>query len=106
MFWKRTEFVAEQLLASQEGIFFVTFIVSNCNDLTVILLKMYKAATVLSALMKMCTVPCHDRGHINIMVLYRSAQILCTFCQVRPVRRFQHHLKVHVMSAIQQLRMT
>jgi len=32
VFWKRTESVAEQLLASQEGLFFVTFIVSNCND--------------------------------------------------------------------------
>ena len=69
MFWKRTESVAEQLLASQEGLFFVTFIVSNCNDLTVIMLKMYKAATVLSALMKVYTIPCHERGHINIMVV-------------------------------------
>jgi len=66
VFWKRTEFVAEQLLGSQEGLFFVTFIVSNCNDFTVVMLKMYKAATPLSALMKVYTIPCHDRGHINI----------------------------------------
>ena len=33
---------------------------------------------------------------------YRAAQILCTFCQVRLVRRSQHHLMVHVMSAVQQ----
>jgi hypothetical protein len=32
VFWKRTESVAEQLLASEDGLFFVTFIVSNCND--------------------------------------------------------------------------
>ena len=72
MFWKRTESVAEQLLASQEGLFFLTFIVSNCNDFTVIMLKMYKAATVLSALMTVYTIPCHDRGHINIMVVLQS----------------------------------
>ena len=33
---------------------------------------------------------------------YRATQILCKFCQVRLVRRPQHHLMVHVMSAVQQ----
>jgi len=72
MFWKRTESLAEQQLASQEGLFFVTFIVSNCNDFTVIMVKMYKAATVLSALMTVYIIPCHDRGHINIMVVLQN----------------------------------
>jgi hypothetical protein len=33
---------------------------------------MYKAAAVLSALMKVCAIPCHDRGYINIMMVLQS----------------------------------
>ena len=33
---------------------------------------MYKAATVLSALMKVYTIPCHDRGYINVMLVLQS----------------------------------
>ena len=33
---------------------------------------MYKAAAVLSALMTVCAVPCHDRGHINVMLVLQS----------------------------------
>jgi hypothetical protein len=33
---------------------------------------MYKAAAVLSALMNIFIVPCHDRGHINIMLVLQS----------------------------------
>jgi len=33
---------------------------------------MYKAATVLSVLMKVYTIPCHDRGHINVMLVLQS----------------------------------
>ena len=40
--------------------------------LTVILEGICKAATVLSALMKVYTIPCHDRGHINIMLVLQS----------------------------------
>jgi len=74
VFCKRqgTELVAEQLLASWEGLFSVTLVVIHCNDLTVILLRMYKAAAVLSALMKVYTVPYHDRGHINVMLVLQS----------------------------------
>ena len=43
--------------------------------LTVILEGICKAATVLSALMKVYTIPCHDRGHINIMLVLQS----CTY---------------------------
>ena len=32
-----------------------------------------KAATVLSALMKVYAVPCHDRGHINVMLVLQSS---------------------------------
>ena len=65
MFCKRhgTELSAEQLLASWEGLFTVTLVIIHCNDLTVIVLNMYKAAAVLSALMKVCTIPCHDISH-------------------------------------------
>jgi len=31
-----------------------------------------KAATVLSALMKVYTIPCHDRGHINVVFVLQS----------------------------------
>jgi len=33
---------------------------------------MYKAATVISALMKVYTIPCQNRGHINVMVVLQS----------------------------------
>ena len=66
------ELVAEQLLASWEGLFSVTLVIIHCNDLTVIVLNMYKAAVVLSALMKVYTVPCYDRGHINVMLVLQS----------------------------------
>ena len=33
---------------------------------------MYKAAAVLSALMNVYTIPCHDRGHINVMIVSQS----------------------------------
>jgi hypothetical protein len=33
---------------------------------------MYKAAAVLSALMKLFTVPCHYRGHITVMLVLQS----------------------------------
>jgi hypothetical protein len=59
-------------LASQEGLFSVTLIVIRCNDLTVIVLKMYKEAAVISALMKVYSIPCHDRGHINVMLVLQS----------------------------------
>jgi hypothetical protein len=74
MFCKRQgiELVAEQLLASWEGLFSVTLVVIHCSDLTVIMLRMYKAAAVLSALMILYTIPCHDRGHINVMLVLQS----------------------------------
>jgi hypothetical protein len=50
----------------------MTLIVIYCNDLTVIMLRMYKAGTLLSALMKVYTIPCHDRGHINFMLVSQS----------------------------------
>ena len=40
--------------------------------LTVIMEGIYKAATVLSALMKVCTIPCHDRGHIDVIFVLQS----------------------------------
>ena len=40
--------------------------------LTVMLEGISKAATVLSALMKVHTIPCHDRGHINVMLILQS----------------------------------
>jgi len=40
--------------------------------LTVILEGISKAATVLSVLVKVYTIPCHDRGHINVMLVLQS----------------------------------
>ena len=34
---------------------------------------MYKAAAVLSALMKVYAIPCHNRGHINAMLVLQSS---------------------------------
>jgi hypothetical protein len=50
----------------------VTLVVIHCNDLTDIVLNMYKEAAVLLALMKVYTVPCNDRGHINVMLVLQS----------------------------------
>jgi len=41
-------------------------------NLTVILQGICKAATVLSVLMKVFTIPCHDRGHINVVLVLQS----------------------------------
>jgi len=35
-------------------------------------MRMYKEVAVLSALMKVYTIPCHDRGYINIMLVLQS----------------------------------
>ena len=40
--------------------------------LTVILEEISKTATVLPVLMKVYTIPCHDRGHINVMLVLQS----------------------------------
>jgi len=50
----------------------VTLIVIHCNDLTVTKFRMYTVAAVLRASMKVCSVPCHDRGHINVMLVLQS----------------------------------
>jgi hypothetical protein len=36
---------------------------------------MYKAAAVLSALMKLYTIPCYDRSHINSMLVLQSSGV-------------------------------
>jgi hypothetical protein len=36
------------------------------------MLRLYKAAAVISALIKVYTIPCHDRGHINVMLVLQS----------------------------------
>ena len=40
--------------------------------LTVIIEGISKAATLLSVLMKVYTLPCHDRGQINVMLVLQS----------------------------------
>jgi hypothetical protein len=47
-------------------------VVIHCNDLTVMVLKMYLTAAVMLALMKVCSIPCHDRGHINVMLVLQT----------------------------------
>jgi len=36
------------------------------------MLRINKPAAVLSALMKVYSIPCHDRGHINVMLVLQS----------------------------------
>ena len=50
----------------------VGLFVIHCNDLTVIVLKKYKGAAVLSVLMKVYSIACHERGHINVMLVLQS----------------------------------
>jgi len=50
----------------------MTLIVILFNDLTVVMLRLYKGAAVLSALMKVYTIPCHNRGHNNVMLVLQS----------------------------------
>ena len=50
----------------------MTLTVIHCNVFTVTVLRMYKAAAVLSALMKMYTFPFHYRGYINVMLVLQS----------------------------------
>ena len=33
---------------------------------------MYKEAAVISGVMKVYSIPCHDRGHINVMLILQS----------------------------------
>ena len=40
--------------------------------MTVILEGISKAAAVVSLFMKVYTIPCHDRGHINVMLVLQS----------------------------------
>ena len=40
--------------------------------LTVVLEGISKAAAVLSVLMKVCTIPCHDRGYCNVVLVLQS----------------------------------
>ena len=47
-------------------------LIIHCNVLKVIVLKIYNAAAVLSAVMKVYTIACHDRGHINVMLVLQS----------------------------------
>jgi len=51
----------------------VIFVVIHCNDLTVIVLKIYKKAAVISGLMKVYSIACHDKGHINVMLVLQSS---------------------------------
>jgi len=43
-----------------------------CYEITRYTEGISKAATVLSAMMKVYTIPCHDRGHINVVLVLQS----------------------------------
>ena len=47
----------------------MTLIVIHCNDFESYNGEIFKAATELSVLLKVYTIPCHERGHINVMLL-------------------------------------
>ena len=40
--------------------------------MTIILEGISKAAALLSVLMKVCTIPCHDRGYFNVVLVLQS----------------------------------
>jgi len=61
--------VAEQLLGSQEGLFFLTLIIINYNDF-----DNYNGGNIQNSystvsLMKVNTIPCHNTGHFNVMLV-------------------------------------
>jgi hypothetical protein len=66
------ELVAEQLSASWEEHSRMTLVVIHCNDQTVVMLTMYKAAAILSDLMRVYTIT-HYRGHINVMLVLQNS---------------------------------
>ena len=43
-----------------------------CYEITCYTEGISKVPTVLSALMKVYTIPCHDRGHINVVLVLQS----------------------------------
>jgi len=60
----------------------VTLIVIHCNGFDIYDGGIFKAATELSVLMKVYIILCHDRGHVNAMLVLQS----CTdSLQVLPV---------------------
>jgi hypothetical protein len=50
----------------------MTLFVIHFNDLALTVFRLYKAAAILSVLMKVYTICCHDRGHINVMLVLQS----------------------------------
>ena len=53
--------------------------------LRVVLEGISKVAAVISVLMKVCTIRCHDRGYINVFWFYKSA--------ILPLLKFASHSK-------------
>ena len=62
---------------------------------------MYKAAAVLSALMKVYTIPCHDRGHINPLNVELNP--ICHLLTLLGAYHILHirRIKVNVMLVLQ-----
>jgi hypothetical protein len=50
----------------------MTLIIIHCSDFDSYNGGISKAATVLSVLMKICTIPFHDRGYMNVMLVLQS----------------------------------
>jgi hypothetical protein len=57
------ECVAEQLLASQEGILSLTLIVIHCDDFDSYIGVNIESSYSVTVLMTVYTIPCHDRLH-------------------------------------------
>jgi len=64
------------------------------------MLRMYKAAAVLSALMNFMLFLFMIEVTLILDWFYRAAQNLCTFWQVHLVRNMQHHQMVCVIPAV------
>ena len=59
-----------------------------------------KAATELSALMKLYTISCHDRGHINVMLVLQSCTDSLQVMADSSAETFPQHLMVHMTLVI------
>ena len=59
-------------MASQDGLFCMTLIVIHCNDFDSYIGGNIQSSCIVTVLVKVFTIPCHDRGHINVVLVLQS----------------------------------
>jgi hypothetical protein len=72
------------LAASQEGLFCMTLMVVHYNEIDSYNWGIFKAATEVSVLMNGYIIPCHDKGHISVMLVLQSCTDSRSACETFP----------------------